>query len=278
MTTKPVVAGTDGSEESLLAVEWAAREAVLRGAGLRIVSVGEFLPGMHEHHEPTNVDIVTDVLRENRDQALDTAAQRAEAAAPGLLIDTDVLSGPIAQAVADSGSGAAMLVVGSRGVGAFAAMILGSVSRFVATHASCPVVVVRGESAIAEVARHVVIGIRDWQTSADAFAFAFEEAALRQGGLHIVHVQHGHASPGHGLEATLDDVLSGWQEKYPGVQVSHNVADGHPGRVLSEMSASADLVIIGRRPATTAGGHGPGRVTHALLNHALGPVGTVPSA
>ena len=66
-----------------------------------------------------NVDNVTDVLHHNRDQALTAAGARAAGAAPGLLIDTYPVFGPPAQAVADSGSGALMLVVGSRGAGAF---------------------------------------------------------------------------------------------------------------------------------------------------------------
>ena len=280
MSTKPVVAGTDGSEESLRAVEWAAREAMLRGAALRIVSVAEFLPRMNERHEATSVDTVTDVLRENRDSALAVAAQRAAAAAPELIIGTDALHGPIAQAVADSGSGAGLLVVGSRGIGGFAAMILGSVSRFVATHATCPVAVVRGDSA--EPRGQVGVGIRNPQTCNDTLAFAFEEAALRKAGLTVVYPRHGDASAGDGAadgtEAALASVLASWRDKYPGVQVTEDITDDHPGRVLSDLSAHADLVVIGRRPVNGGGGHGPGRVTHALLAHAQGPVVTVPSA
>jgi nucleotide-binding universal stress UspA family protein len=93
----------------------------------------------------TGLETVADILRENRDRALDAVAKRAAAVAPGLVIDTDPLSGPVAQAVTDSDSGALMLVVGSRGSGAFAAMILGSVSRYAATHAPCPVAVIRDE-------------------------------------------------------------------------------------------------------------------------------------
>src|ERR1035441_4776239 len=146
MSAKPVVAATDGSEESLRAVDWAAREAVLRGAPLRIVSAAAMLPRMMERRDDAGLAIVTDALAQDRDLALAAATARAAQGSPDLLVDADHLTGAPAQAVAQSGSGALMLVVGSRGSGAFTALVLGSVSRYAATHAPCPVVVVRDET------------------------------------------------------------------------------------------------------------------------------------
>ncbi|MGH3404387.1 MAG: universal stress protein [Streptosporangiaceae bacterium] len=71
----------------------------------------------------------------------------------------------------------------------------------------------------------------------------------------------------------LEGVLIGWREKYPGVPVSQDVVRGHAGRALVGLSARADLVVLGRHPAH----HGPGTVIHAVLNHAHGPVVTVPT-
>src|ERR1035438_4546959 len=82
MSAKPVVAATDGSEESLRAVDWAAREAVLRGAPLRIVSAAALLPRMVERHDGPGIETVTDVLSEDRDRALATAAARAAKVSP----------------------------------------------------------------------------------------------------------------------------------------------------------------------------------------------------
>jgi Universal stress protein family len=105
--------------------------------------------------------------------------------APSLLIDTDPAEGPAERAVTGSGSGAVMLVVGFRGTGAFAAMVLGPVARYAADHAACPVAVVRDQAA--DVRRLVGVGVGDLDDCADALAFAFEEAALRQAGLVAVH-------------------------------------------------------------------------------------------
>jgi nucleotide-binding universal stress UspA family protein len=286
MSAKPIVAATDGSEESLRAVDWAAREAVLRGTPLRIVSAAALLPGMIGSHAMSGYDTVADTLRKHRDEALAAAAERAARIAPGLLIDADHLAGAPAEAVTDAGSGALMLVVGSRGVGAFGAMILGSVSRYAATHAACPVAVVR--EAPESSRRQVGIGIGDLENSA-SLTFAFEEATLRKASLVAMHSYHlpesdiSRAGPlptepeRHVVETEtaerLEQLLDNWRAKYPDVPVSQDVVFGHPGRALAGLSARADLVVLGRRSAH----HGPASVMHAVLNHAHGPVVTVPS-
>ena len=290
MTAKPIVAGTDGSEESLRAVEWAAREAVLHRAPLRIVSAAPLPPVIGLHVRPDR-NVVAHLIRAERDRALAAAAVRAAEVAPGLLTDTDPLAGRPAHAVTDSGSGASMLVLGSRGTGAFAAMALGSVSRHAAAHASCPVVVVRDGAAA--VHRHVGVGIGHLDGRADLLTFAFEEAALRKATLVAIHAWHvprsgisraGTASQVPGADAAeaaaarrLEGLLGGWREKYPGVPVSQDVVRGHPGRALAGLSARADLTVIGRH-AEHRGLPGPGSVRHAVLNHALGPIAVVPSS
>jgi len=288
MASKPIVAGTDGSEESLRAVDWAAREAALRGAPLRIVGTAEILPRMspREGASGSTYDTVTDVLDKDRDRALATAAEVAAKTAVGVLIDTDELTGPTAQAVTEAGSGALMLVLGSRGRGAFTALLLGSVSRYAASHASSPVVVVRDESPAPH--QLIGVGIADTESCREALAFALEEASLRHADLHAIHAWHtpqsditraGPVPTESGAQAAADaasqlaGLLDECGAKYPDVKVTHEVVHGHPGRALAGLSTRADLVVIGRR----AGAPGPGSVRHALLNHAHGPVAVVPS-
>ncbi len=290
MTAKPVVAATDGSGEALRAVEWAAREALLRSAPLRIVSAAS-LPRMVLLQLRPERDAALGFVRQYRDQALAAAAARAAEMAPGLLIDTEPVEGQAERAVTGSGSGAVMLVVGFRGIGAFAAMVLGSVARYAADHAACPVVVVRDQAA--DVRRLVGVGVGDLDDCADALAFAFEEAALRQAGLMAVHAWHapqagtswgGTQFPPPGLRVAaaaagrqLTLLMDTWQEKYPDVPVSHDVVHGHPGRGLGARAAPADRGGLGRHAAHHAL-RGPGSVRHAVLNHARGPVAIVPSS
>jgi nucleotide-binding universal stress UspA family protein len=283
----------DGSEESLRAVEWAAREAHRHGAPLWLVSAPAMPPRMLAS-DPAPQG-VTKVLGSMPRRALAEAITRAGEVAPDLLIDTDLLTGPPALMVTGSGSGALMLVVGARGAGGFAAMLLGSVSRYAAMHASCPVVVVREETGA--VHREVVVGIRDPYDATATLPFAFDEAARRGATLVAVHAWHwspaSFGEPGSGAGETvahpansgkvsadvsrnLAETLRAWREKYQDVPVREDIVRGHPARVLASYTARADLVVIGRH-----GGHdtGPaiGAVQHGVLNHAHGPVAIIPA-
>jgi hypothetical protein len=132
-------------------------------------------------------------------------------------------------------------------------MMLGSVSRYVAAWAPCPVVVVREETTA--VHREIAVGIRDPENVTGALAFAFEEVARRGADLVAVHTWYwlpsspnvaGQAAaprpPDPGLIAAEADrqlaaALEGWHAKYPDVQVRHDIIRGHPARVLASYSA-----------------------------------------
>jgi nucleotide-binding universal stress UspA family protein len=293
MVAKTIVAGTDGSDESLRAVEWAAREAALRETALRIVSVPVSWPDAGPPGKFSYVisqELVAEAERKDADRALAGAAGRAAWLVPGLQVDTAIIDGPPAQALLDAAAGASMLVVGFRGAGGFPGMMLGPVSRYVATHAPCPVVITRDETVTAH--REIVVGVRDLEQSAAALGFAFEEAALRGArllaghawfgfvpGLQRVGTQAGGQRPTfdpHEVSADaatrLEATLAPWRAKYPGVQAGWEVVHAHPARVLAGASARADLVVLGRHQEGSA----VGSVTHAVLGHAHGPVVAIP--
>jgi nucleotide-binding universal stress UspA family protein len=293
MAAMPIIAGTDGSEESLRAVEWAAREAALHGSPLRIVAVPALPPLMSWQEPAARPDTVADVVHKAYLRALATSAERAAEVEPGLAVETRLLSGPPAQALLESAAAASMLVVGSRGAGAFSAMVLGSMSRDVAAHAPCPVVVAREETMAAH--REIVVGVRDFERADAVLGFAFAEAALRKARILVVHAwffrppvplgaltaeEQAVLDPrlaSAGATARLDGMLAPWRENYPGLQASAEVVHAHPARVLAGMSARADLVVLGRHSARSGDSGRVGSVAHGVLHHAHGPVAIIPA-
>jgi nucleotide-binding universal stress UspA family protein len=289
MDSNIVIAGTDGSDPSFRAVEWAAREAALRGAALRITAAPALpsrMPWQRAAHTP---DTVADAVRGSYERALAAAAACAAEAEPGVAVDTALLSGQPARALAEAAGDALLLVVGSRGAGGFAALVLGSVSRYVAACAAGPVVVAREPAAPGH--GEVVIGIRDLDQPT-AIGFAFEEARLRRARLRAVHAWHwflpemrptGAQRPGADARnvtaeaaAWLTDMLMFWQQKYPDVEVTADVAHDSPARMLAVASSGADLVVLGRSSAGDSGRPRTGAIVHALLNHARSPVAIIP--
>jgi nucleotide-binding universal stress UspA family protein len=284
MTAKPIVTGVDGSEESLRAVAWAAREADLRHELLVVVTVVPPLPRLTS---PGSIPALAAAAREGSELALAIAVERAMEQALALKVETELLAGRPGPVLAGRAATARMLVVSSSGADGSAATIQGSVSRYVAAHARCPVVVVRGESGT--VHREVVVGVSDpdLPDAAAALGFAFEEAALRGARLVAVSAWHWSVpgslvdlaqSPDHAA-SHLTGALASYRASYPGVEVSLDLVAAHPGRMLAGASSRADLVVLGRPQAPGAHGQtiaGLGSVTHAVLNHAHGPVAIIP--
>jgi len=141
MSTKEILVGTDGTTASHAAVQWAAREAQRRDLPLRIVHAFDW------HWEAARYDACAehvDVERQLADAVVAAARDQARAVAPTVQVELDTLIGdpaPLLLATAAE-EDAELLVVGSRGRGGLASLLLGSVSRYLTTHAPCPVVVV----------------------------------------------------------------------------------------------------------------------------------------
>ncbi|MFK0049121.1 universal stress protein [Streptomyces sp. NPDC090741] len=195
MSNAPVVAAVDGSEDSLRALEWARTEALRHAAGLVVAHV---LPDSAQLYaarrsslaDPSQPEQYADPVGE---RVRDILAGAAELPAE---VRYESLEGSVPEALRVSGEEARMLVMGSRGHGGFAALLLGSNSRAVASSAACPVVVVphaaRSAGADAGTGAHagsgsgsgpsvgrVVLGLHAAETADDVVAFAFAEAAAR---------------------------------------------------------------------------------------------------
>jgi nucleotide-binding universal stress UspA family protein len=131
-----IVVGVDGSPASVDALRWAAQQAALTGASLETVTSWSY-PTTYGFPVIANVDWEQGA-RAVLEQAITDALGEA-----GPPVRRRVVEGHPAQVLARAAEGADLLVVGSRGHGGFAGLLLGSVSEHVVAHAPCPVVVVR---------------------------------------------------------------------------------------------------------------------------------------
>ncbi|MFK4106304.1 universal stress protein [Streptomyces sp. NPDC019531] len=269
--TIPLVVGVDGSEASLEAVDWAADEAVRHGVPL------------HLPHAAAGDREASDVIG--------AASERVGKSAPTVRLSSEVLHEDAASALVGQGRNAFALVLGSRGLGDLAGMLLGSVSLAVAAHADCPVVVVRG--GVEHRGRrfgNVVVGVEDGEGSGTAVGFAFREAHVRRCrlvGVHAWSVPVGSPGPpglsGYAIQAlrrppaqVLAEALRDPAERYQDVPVSSEAVEGPARRALLEAAAGADLLVVGARRRHGHIGLQLGLVNHAVLHHAPCPIAVVP--
>ncbi len=139
---KTIVVGVDGSASSRKALTWAAAEAAGHGADLIVVNVWEhtLLPpagsvSVSEHYVPDpSQRTAEDLLRVIKEELGEE---------PPILVQPQVKQGRPAKVLIEESADADLLVVGKRGHGGFAGLVLGSVSQHVAAYAKCPVTVVR---------------------------------------------------------------------------------------------------------------------------------------
>ncbi|MCX4849460.1 MULTISPECIES: universal stress protein [unclassified Streptomyces] len=281
-TDRPVIAAVDGSSHSREALDWAAHEAVRRGLGLTIV-----------HARTPDRRVEQETLRREAQELLDRSVRRVTELAPELHPSTlTPLDFPSA-ALTSLSRNASLVVVGSRGLGGFRSLLLGSNSLAVASMAACPVVVVHGgpsdEDAAEETHSDIVAGVAADESSEGVLEFAFETAASRPGArLRIVHGWTMFSSMLSGgpvfdrdavadaAERTLAELTAGWREKYPQVEVVKEPVGGSASRTLVTASATAALTVIGRRRGGESLGLGLSPVAQTTLTHALGPVAVVP--
>ncbi|MGW0607699.1 universal stress protein [Streptomyces sp. NPDC002640] len=264
--------GIDGSESSLEAVDWAADEALRHAVPLRLVHVAAA--------DPEAPELVS------------VASERARKGAPTVRLSAEVVPGDAASALIGKGRNAFALVLGSRGLGDLAGMLLGSVSLSVAAHADCPVVVVRGgaEHRTDRFGR-VVVGVEDGEGSGTAVQFAFREARARCCRLVAVHAGRSipRETPRSSLLSeyasqavrrppaqVLTDALSDPARQYQDVLASAEVVESSARRALLDAASGADLLVVGARRRHGHTGLQLGLVNHAALHHAPCPIALVP--
>jgi nucleotide-binding universal stress UspA family protein len=281
---RSVVVGVDGSPESLHAVGWAAVEAARRRSPLRLVTAFDTvdariigLPGVGSRYQ----DILVDEARAH----LAAAGEAATAVEPDLLVDPHLVLGSPTDTLVVESRQARLMVVGDRGIGRIAAMVGGSVAVGLATHASCPVVVVREAPRAGAATAPVVLGVDGPRTTEAAIGFAFDAASIRLAPLVAVHSWGD--PPADARTAVFWDVLAadarellagrlaGWGEKYPDVHVDQVASHSRPARELLAWSERAQLVVVGSRGHGDFTGTFLGSVGNVLIHRASCPVAVV---
>ena len=142
-----IVIGVDQSQGAKAALGFALEEARLRHATLRVVHAWQFgyvgATGLEGWLPAAGGDL--EEFRQGAEAALDEILREVGADTDGLTIERRIDQGSAAAVLVEESQGADLLVVGSRGHGGFAQLLLGSVGQQCAQHASCPVVIVRSD-------------------------------------------------------------------------------------------------------------------------------------
>ncbi|MFE7240169.1 universal stress protein [Streptomyces sp. NPDC057580] len=283
----PIVVGVDGSEPSMRAVDWAADEAALRGASLRLVYAS-----LWERYEGTSLaqDLGKPEEQVTAEDIAATAARRAHSRRPDVKVTTDVLPEEPEYALVRESRTATAMVLGSRGRSSLAEALLGSVGVTVAGHAYCPVIVLRGshDNRVRTGARRIVLGVGEKPADAAAVRFAVEEAQRRGVPLEAVRAWRcpAHETTDHPLKAgeparlhkerAVEELEAALQDVPADVEVHRRTVEGHARRVLLDASADAGLLVVGARRREGHFGLQLGGVAHAVLHHSACPVAVVP--
>lgn len=288
MTSRPIVVGYDESPGAEAALRWSIEEARRTDTPIRLIQVFEW-PAQIAAVTPGPPSFPGPELRRDIEAALELTVEKARADHPEVAVTGAVLDGPTAQALLEQSRQAALVVLGSRGHGGFAGLLLGSIGVAVSAHAHSPVVVVRGAERPAGSGAPVVVGVDGSPDSLLAAAYALEVAAARGVGVQVIRAWtppapwrttiRPLAHDADELETAerhlLDQSLSGLRETYPGVPVRTRVVPGGAARALIEASRTGQLVAVGSRGRGGFRGLLLGSVSQQLLHHADCPVAVV---
>lgn len=284
-----IVVGVDGSPASHHALRWAVGQAALERRPLVILHAMNLLgPGQRTGASLDAPSQLSHELTTGARGVLDEAVRRARHLAPRLDLYEVLSQADPRNALLAEAARATMVVVGSRGRGPVASLLLGSVSVAVSRHAGCPVVVVRPQEA-AVVREGVLVGVDGTARDRDVVAFAFQLASQRAMSLTVVHCFWDATHLGRDEqqvtddEAGLDDerlrlreAVRSMSQTFPDVRPRLELARGFADRRLIERSRVMDLVVVGWRrsgsPTRAFSSIAPAVVEHARCAVAVVPL------
>jgi len=278
---RPIVVGTDDSAGARRAVAWALDEAVHLDAPVCLIRALEW-PGAATPLVPL-ADGWPDVqARQGAQRSLDSAVVSAGTERPDVAVSGELESGQAADVLRERSARARMVVLGDRGRGVMREMLVGSTTTAVVTHASSPVVVVRGEDRPGP----VVAGVDGSDYSMLALDFALRQADATGHRLRVITAwapppadgQQRGADPEELTTATrraLHERLAAPRARYPDVEVEEGFVYDRPVNALLDASDRARLVVVGSRGHGGFAGLLLGSVSRQLMHHAGCPVAVV---
>ncbi|WP_405064885.1 universal stress protein [Kribbella sp. NBC_01510] len=284
----PIVVGYDGSPGSQNALHWATAEAVRQLAPLRIVEAFELITLMRP--SPGHVVSLED-LRTTRQKMLDAVAESVRLHHPGLQVETSLVGGAAVAAVLEEAEHARLVVLGSRGLGGWSGLIVGSVAVQVTTNTHCPVVVIPNDPRPhAHEGPTVVVGVDGSKASAKAIDFAFDQAEELHARVVAIHawsspfltyadgasmLQFDEHKIQEEARLLVAESVAGAAADHPDVQWTTELVSGSAAQTLVRRSESADLMVVGSRGRGGFTGLLLGSVSQSVLHHAQCPVAIV---
>jgi nucleotide-binding universal stress UspA family protein len=279
-----ILVGVDGSAESESAVQWAAREAAMRGAPLMLMhiigpvmiswSTGPYLAAALQWQDD-NAEAIIERARQVVQDSVDPARLPS--------VRTEIRKEGVAGSLIEASEHAQMVVMGTRGMGALGRALLGSVSTSVLHYGHGPVVIVHADHDTPhDDGRPVLLGIDGSPASEAATSMAFDEASRR--GVDLIAL---HAWSDIGATLTIEtdwreledegheilaERLAGWRERYPDVTAHRRIVCDRPAHWLLEEARRVQLVVLGSRGRGGFTGMLLGSVSSKVAQAAATPV------
>lgn len=280
----PIVVGVDNSEHAQLAVRWAVDTAARMGRTLRVVGVYEPQTAGYAASAWVYTGDLVEIIRKTAEDAVDSAVKLVHGCDPDVQVSGHVVAGSAAAVLTEESAHAAMVVVGSRGLGSLRGVLAGSVSITVAAHAACPVAVITHPAE--QASAHVVVGIDGSSSSRAALAIAFEQAALRDARLTVVHTWTDFDTDAldtmdltadmlrktrrHAVEVVSEE-LTDHRLAYPAVTVDTIISPDGPAHQILTAASDTQLVVLGSRGRGGFTGLLLGSVSQSVLHHSSCP-------
>ncbi|HXY66632.1 MAG TPA: universal stress protein [Mycobacterium sp.] len=212
----PIVVGIDGSNAAINAARWAIDEAIGRAVPLRLVEVlradeASSASGEDDH-----------LAMQYAETALHTAHAAIRAGGRPVNVDTAIRRGDVDLILIEESRRAAMICVGSVGIGHAASRLLGSSAVALAKHAHCPVAIIRSDGEPSH-GKQIVAVVDRYPDSDDVIHHALDEALLRKASVLALGVRRWKVGPI--SEHELDRRLGNWLPRYPDVAVHKCITD-----------------------------------------------------